>query len=437
MTYLTYQDAIYATSAETLEYVIKRGDEYIFRGLARKAPGADYNYINVGEICRQYLSNQMPDFRLFSGNTVVQSAMTQTFNLYSVTLEREYVGVEEYEEIVTETLLDTFEFLFNWDYSVAEWDGAYMLLSDPVNGHLDCRMKAMYSTYSDEPSPYVEPIIMGGSLIYEFYNCKTSGDVKEGLALFIENYDRKKDAEIYGNSHQPLMPCERLTRRTGTPISDYSCVAKKSRQIEFEYGGFANDPCLSCEVRNFGSHTPYVIDRNWFDITTHIGMQAIHNYRGSTKQIWGSAFWGETYLQYVNLPNLMVIGDRAFSGCTFLSAFTGDFDSDVYDAHVINLSSVTYIGRETFANCRSLADMLYLPYCEHIGGYAFSGCTGITSVYLNKISSNISEDAFYRSSVTKIYFGGKKSRWDRHIRYTLYSGNGNVPIEVIYNSDAP
>lgn len=148
MNYYTYQDVYYTSSAHTLEYVIKLGDEYIFRGLAVRGPEDCFAYINVGEICRQYLSNSIPDFTDFSNNRVVQNKMVLTFGLYAVLIDRDYTCPEEWEDIVVEEFLEDYTFLYNWDYE-GLWDGTDRVISDPVNGHLDCRMKAMLTEFRE------------------------------------------------------------------------------------------------------------------------------------------------------------------------------------------------------------------------------------------------------------------------------------------------
>lgn len=148
MNYYTYQDVFYTSSASTLEYVIKLGNEYIFRGLAVRGPEDCFAYINVGEICRQYLSNSIPDFTDFSNNRVVQNKMVLTFGLYAVLIDRDYTCPEEWEDIVVEEFLEDYTFLYNWDYE-GLWDGTDRVISDPVNGHLDCRMKAMLTEFRE------------------------------------------------------------------------------------------------------------------------------------------------------------------------------------------------------------------------------------------------------------------------------------------------
>lgn len=160
---LTYKDAIFATSADTFEYVIKYGADCIFRGVAVKAPDADYNYINVGEICRQYLSNGMADFADFESVTTNNSQAFLTFVLFSVTHTLVYTGPETFVDDVSEEPEQIFKFLYNWDYVTEDMEDR--VLSDPINGKLDCRMKLMYTEFQNGfgSSFYVTPLLSAPS----------------------------------------------------------------------------------------------------------------------------------------------------------------------------------------------------------------------------------------------------------------------------------
>lgn len=168
--YLTYSDAFFASSADTMEYVIKQGDTYIFRGIAVKAPGADYAYIDVGKICRQYLDNNLPDFRDFNDQITRLPNAFQKFTLSSVQHIIIWTGADTYLDDVTEQVEEIYNFLFNWDYEGTGADNEGMPLSDPVNGHMDCRMKLIYTQYGETTVKdfYVTPLlsspVQGGTL---------------------------------------------------------------------------------------------------------------------------------------------------------------------------------------------------------------------------------------------------------------------------------
>ncbi len=161
MNYLSFRDAVFVSTADTMEYVIKCGQEYIFRGIAVKAPGEDNAIINVGEICTQYLDNQMPDFRDFHDIVTRQRNAFRKFTLFRVERTIIWTGPETSIDDVTEHAEAVFNFLYCWDYEDFTWNNEDMVLSDPVNGHLDCRMKLMYTQYGETTGAtfYVTPLL--------------------------------------------------------------------------------------------------------------------------------------------------------------------------------------------------------------------------------------------------------------------------------------
>lgn len=190
MVYSTYQDVFYKTTADTMEYVIKQGDTYIFRGIAIKAPGADYAYIDVGKICRQYLENNLPDFRDFNDQITRLPNAFQKFTLSSVYHNIIWTGVETYLDDVTEQVEEIYRFLFNWDYERTAADNEGMPLSDPVNGHMDCRMKLIYTQYGETVGSdfYVTPLlsspVMGATLTAKI---TTDYDDLQKLSIVVGN----------------------------------------------------------------------------------------------------------------------------------------------------------------------------------------------------------------------------------------------------------
>ena len=189
--YLTYSDAFFASSADTMEYVIKQGDTYIFRGIAVKAPGADYAYIDVGKICRQYLDNNLPDFRDFNDQITRLPNALQKFTLSSVQHIIIWTGADTYLDDVTEQVEEIYNFLFNWDYEGTAYNEG-MPLSDPVNGHMDCRMKLIYTQYGETTVKdfYVTPLlsspVQGGTLTAKITTEYT--DVSK-LSVTVDNPD--------------------------------------------------------------------------------------------------------------------------------------------------------------------------------------------------------------------------------------------------------
>mgnify|MGYP003291438403 CR=1 FL=1 len=126
-----WKDTYYSTTAESLTYTIKDASgETLYSGKAVKLPDADVLEININQICRNYMNNDLPDFRGVTGSTsYTNSNACKVFRLY-----------RESE------LLESYTFLWDWSYS--DWNGGSKSMSYPVNGHKDVRMMDFSTTVS-------------------------------------------------------------------------------------------------------------------------------------------------------------------------------------------------------------------------------------------------------------------------------------------------
>ena len=120
------------------------------------------------------------------------------------------------------------------------------------------------------------------------------------------------------------------------------------------------------------------------DITE--GVQ-IANLSNSAISVGAYAFYKNTDLETVNLPNCIEVSTEAFKECTHLTT--------------VNLPVCTSIGQSAFYNCSALTT-INMPSVEYIGSTAFSSCSALTSIYL-PVCINISQTAFAScSSLTSV-----------------------------------
>lgn len=124
-----FEDFFFETTASTLDYMISTGGQVIFQGRAVKSPANPVLRINVGQRVRDYLENEMPDFRDFDGVVVPHPDALLDFELQDV------FG----------NPLETYRVLL--DYT-EDFTGADMILSDPVNGHTDPRQKIFWASFN-------------------------------------------------------------------------------------------------------------------------------------------------------------------------------------------------------------------------------------------------------------------------------------------------
>ena len=117
-------------------------------------------------------------------------------------------------------------------------------------------------------------------------------------------------------------------------------------------------------------------------------------YSGSTysvTSIGDKAFSGCSYLTSVEIPNSVTsIGDEAFYGCSYLTSVeipnsvTSIGSSAFYNCSSLTSveipNSVTSIGNGAFEYCSSLTSVVIPNSVTSIGNSAFEGCSGLTSV---------------------------------------------------------
>jgi hypothetical protein len=101
---------------------------------------------------------------------------------------------------------------------------------------------------------------------------------------------------------------------------------------------------------------------------------------------------GKTGSSYTIPDSVTSIGDWAFSECSGLTSVT-----------IAN--TVTSIGYEAFYYCTRLASVMIGNHVTSIEQGAFTGCS-LTSVTLPNSVTNIGSVAFYGSSLTDVYFQG-------------------------------
>ena len=155
------------------------------------------------------------------------------------------------------------------------------------------------------------------------------------------------------------------------------------------------------------------------------------NLSNSASYVHPYVFEKDNYLQTVNLPNCISVGENAFALCNNLSsvylpnctsigenAFSGcinlqniNIENCLFISGAIlgstkiseiNLPKCRYLSGRVFYNCKSLVSVS-LPNCEYISGSTFRGCYNLTSISLPNckfISGNVFEYCSLLSSVS-------------------------------------
>ena len=118
------------------------------------------------------------------------------------------------------------------------------------------------------------------------------------------------------------------------------------------------------------------------DSVTSIGNYAFSGCTGLTSVTIGNgvtsignyAFYKCTGLTSITIPDSVTsIGYQAFSGCSGLTSITIP-------------NSVTSIGKYAFSDCSGLTSITIPDSVTNIGNFAFSGCTGLKGVYITDLA---------------------------------------------------
>ena len=157
------------------------------------------------------------------------------------------------------------------------------------------------------------------------------------------------------------------------------------------------------------------IGREAFDYCTSLTSVTIPN---SVTSIGDNAFTSCTSLTSVTIPNSVTsIGGNAFFGCTSLTSINVDSNNPNYssvDGVLFNKdkttliqcpcrkqgaytipNSLTSIGNQAFADCKSLTSVTIGNSVTSIGNQAFRGCSSLTSVTIGNSVTSIGDYAFY------------------------------------------
>ena len=165
---------------------------------------------------------------------------------------------------------------------------------------------------------------------------------------------------------------------------------------------------------------------------TSIGNSAFYGCSGLTRisipssvtSIGGSAFDYCSGLTIISIPSSVTsIGSNAFDGCSGLTTITVDADNSVYDSrnncnaiiktatnelisgckNTVIPSSVTSIGGNAFYGCSGLTSISIPSSVTSIGNFAFYGCSSLTIISIPSSVTSIGESAFTNcSSLTSI-----------------------------------
>lgn len=133
-----WKDTYYTSNSDVLAYyIMTEDDEVIFAGKAYRLPSEGTIRIKINSICSNYLNNDLGP--LLEANETDNTTLAQaedalrTFYLYKAD---------------DDTLLETYEFLYDWSYDFNFTDTGGMVMSKPINGRKAANMYSIHTSYS-------------------------------------------------------------------------------------------------------------------------------------------------------------------------------------------------------------------------------------------------------------------------------------------------
>lgn len=132
-----WKDTYYTSNSDVLAYYIKTDDdEVIFAGKAYRLPSDGTIRIKINSICSNYLNNDLGpllEANEADGTTLARAEdALRTFYLYKAD---------------DNTLLETYEFLYDWSYDFNFTTTGGMPMSRPINGRKAANMYSIQTSY--------------------------------------------------------------------------------------------------------------------------------------------------------------------------------------------------------------------------------------------------------------------------------------------------
>ena len=155
------------------------------------------------------------------------------------------------------------------------------------------------------------------------------------------------------------------------------------------YDAFSN--CSSLITVNWNAKDYKDSDSNYATFYFVRGISSF-NFGNEVKRIPPLLCAGMTNLKSVTIPNSVTsIGNQAFSGCSGLSSIVVNSGNPVYDSSNNCNAIIETASKTLIVGCKNTV----IPNSvTSIGGFAFYGCSGLTSVTIPNSVTSIGESAF-------------------------------------------
>lgn len=186
-----YRDTIFTYSGDTLTYSISLNGQIIFNGRAYAAPGEDTIGININRICENYVNN-------YAVESLLTGVSEEEINPLAY---RQFSLLNE-----SGTTLETFNFLYNYDYN-GSFNTSGMTLSEPITDgnhfnlfHINTVWNGTQVINNLSSTAYTRDICNAEYALY-YLNAKGGWDalVIEGSAQKSDKVSRHQYNKVFNN----------------------------------------------------------------------------------------------------------------------------------------------------------------------------------------------------------------------------------------------
>ena len=180
----------------------------------------------------------------------------------------------------------------------------------------------------------------------------------------------------------------------------YRCSGLTSVTIGNSVTSIGQDAFSGCSGLTSVTIPNSVTSIEWNAFSGCSGLSSVTIGNGVTS-IRGFAFSGCSGLTSITIPNSVTsIGSGAFNGCSGLSSITVAQGNTKYDSRDNCNAIIESASNKLIAGCKTT---IIPNSVTSIGGYAFYGCSGLTSVTIPNSVTSIGERAFhYCSGLTSV-----------------------------------